>query len=248
MTMIGLPLSFMKPGGMVPAQTYIEKVLTYSPIAYWPFNEEAGAAAVCQVNAAQNGTYTGVALNNAMGPDGVNGAPYFDGANDYVGVYSASLRDAFSTAAGSIMIWFKVKDASIWTDGDNRQLLFLGEEASTDRHHYLKRTTNNLLLIRYETNTTNNDLAPTSSSTVWVCMITTWESPAAGDFFRVYFDASLKGEDTVLVNTTVTLNSDYCWIGSYHGPPAQPWDGWLAHVAIFDFALDADARTALAAP
>ena len=34
-------------GGLV-AETYIEKILSYGPIAYWPLNESSGTTAYCQ--------------------------------------------------------------------------------------------------------------------------------------------------------------------------------------------------------
>ena len=52
---------FAGSDGAAPGASYVSKVLSYSPIAYWALDEASGAA-VCRVNAAQNGTHTAVTL------------------------------------------------------------------------------------------------------------------------------------------------------------------------------------------
>ena len=93
--------------------TYMDKVLSYSPILYYPMNETAGATAVNAgtLGSAADGAYTGVTLNNTTGPDGTNGAPYFDGVNDYLDGTTAALIAALSLQVGSVLIWLKVANA-----------------------------------------------------------------------------------------------------------------------------------------
>ena len=50
------------------APTYMDKVLSYNPLVYFPMNETAGLTAVNygSLGTAANGTYTGVTLANAQ--------------------------------------------------------------------------------------------------------------------------------------------------------------------------------------
>jgi len=61
------------PGGL---SFYANKVAGYNPapIAYWILGEAAGAAAACQINAAQDGAYTAVTLGQAGIGDGSTAA------------------------------------------------------------------------------------------------------------------------------------------------------------------------------
>jgi hypothetical protein len=51
-----LPLTFAGPSAV---GGYSAKVLSYSPIAYWPLNETSGTTAICQVNAALAAAFNG---------------------------------------------------------------------------------------------------------------------------------------------------------------------------------------------
>ena len=100
--------------------SYADKVLSYGPIAYWPLWETAGASAACLVNPAQSGTAVGVTwANDATGAFGT-AAPFFDGANDDINIYTAALAAAFSGHVGSLMVWCRVANAGVWTDGAAR--------------------------------------------------------------------------------------------------------------------------------
>ena len=102
----------LMPGGV----SYDQKVLGYGPIAYWPLWELSGTTAQCLVNPAQNGTYSGVTLGQEGIGDGGQ-APLFDGANDYVDIYSAALAAIFPYDEGSFCGWMKVFNVGVWSDG-----------------------------------------------------------------------------------------------------------------------------------
>ena len=87
--------------GLSSVVTYREKVLSYSPIAYWMQAEAAGNDSLCQVDSNQDGTYTGVTLGQPGIGDG-NTCPSFDGVNDYNDIYTTSFRDVFSLTEGTI--------------------------------------------------------------------------------------------------------------------------------------------------
>ena len=212
---------------------YSTRVLGYSPIAYWPQWEASGTAAVCQVNAAQNGTYTGVTL----GQDGIGDGrtcPLFDGTNDLNNIYTTVLRDAFNGAEGTVLAWAKVSRVGVWTDSTYRSVLALRVDAS-NRVRLQRTTTNNQLEWRY--------VALDSLSTVgWFHMGLTWS--ASGNAVKAYYAGSQTGTTQSGLGTWAgSLGSTTTVIGARSSIPNDPWDGYLAHVAIWSSAL-ADATIA----
>jgi hypothetical protein len=187
---------------------YIDKVVSYGPIAYWVLNETAGATAADQINSpAQDGTYTGVTLADTLGPDGVNNAPLFDGANDFVNVQTAAFAAAFSGTEGTAMIWAKVFNAGVWTDGSERKA------------------------YRYEVDGSNIvHLARRS-----VCWIQWW-SVADGNA-RLYQDGAEVANSPLAIAGVWGGNPAISVIGAQTLLAVNPWYGWLAHCAVWDSAL-----------
>ena len=118
--------SSLKPYLQVPLfgkKTIAKKLISLfgasSVVALWPLNETSGSTAYDVSGNGRNGAYTGVTLADAAGPKG-GSAPLFDGANDYVNLYSTSLRDAFNGAEGSFLLWYKLYNSGVWTDGAGR--------------------------------------------------------------------------------------------------------------------------------
>lgn len=105
-------------GSRLPYWRQIQNIFGSSLIAYWPLWEASGTVANDISGNSRNGTYTGVDIGAAGIGDGKT-CPYFDGTNDYVTIFSTSLRDAFNGSEGTIFIWAKVEDALEWTDGKN---------------------------------------------------------------------------------------------------------------------------------
>ncbi len=135
MRRLGDPLSrrVARPLGYYLPSNYAHKVLaTDQPhlLAYWPLSEVAGSVAYDFSGNARHGAYTGVTLGKTGIGDG-DTCPFFDGANDFVNIYSVSLRDAFNGAEGTAMIWAKVFNVGVWTDGAYRNTLHLHTDGST---------------------------------------------------------------------------------------------------------------------
>ena len=99
----------------------IDELIECCPLAgYWNFDEGAGNIAHDSSGKGNNGTVIGA--NWAEGK--VNGALSFDGVNDYVNM-SYYFNDL--SPAGSVSLWFKLKDN--WPNGDEGQFfLFSAKE------------------------------------------------------------------------------------------------------------------------
>ena len=106
---------------------YAQRILSIAPnniVGYWPLDEHSGTTVTDKSRQGNNGSYTGVTLNNAKGPDG-RGIPFFDGTNDFGDIYSAALNSDFNGNEGAMMGWFKVQNSGVWTDGStNRGIMF----------------------------------------------------------------------------------------------------------------------------
>jgi len=213
---------------------YSSKVLGYSPIAYWPLWETSGPTAQCLVNAAQNGTYAGVTLADTAGPDG-NLCPFFDGANDYVNIYTAPFDTAFNGAEGTVALWVKVFNVGVWTDGSQRRGIYL----AVDANNYIsifRSTVNNELAWFYKAGGTFEVNTVSTSDTAWMHVAITWSKTA--DEVRYYRNGASAGStDTGLGVWAGNFNPSWATIGAGSTGPIHPWYGWLAHCAVWDSAL-----------
>lgn len=214
---------------------YGGKVLSYSPIAYWKLNETSGTTAVCSVNAAQNGTYSSAVNGWPVGTgigDG-NTAPGFDGTNDYVDVFSATLAGVFDGQEGSLSTWLKVYNSDIWPGGYRQAAHF---HADWDNTLYLWKNNGVPTIVNNYTANTTGDVATTGDLTDldWMHFVSTWS--VSGNVIYIYKDGSEIDSAGSLGTWAETLTE--ALIGSrVAGPPVNPWYGWLAHYALFDYEL-----------
>ena len=208
---------------------YSTKVLSYNPIAYWPLWEASGGVAECLVNSAQNGAYTGVTLGQPGIGDGRT-CPLFDGATGFVDVFTTTFRDAFSSTEGAIMLWCKMFNAAVWTDGQNRRAFDFRRDTS-NRIYTLKPNDNEYQLIH--TGNGAHAYATHATSTVaWFHWAFSWSLANTETLF--YFNGT--GFDT---NGAPTAWSDVmtdALIGANVGP-GNYFYGWLAHCAVWDTPL-----------
>jgi len=228
-----------KSGG----QSYAAKtksIFGASLIAYWPLWEASGAVADnYEGTAARDGAYTGVTLGQTGVGDGRT-CPLFDGSNDYVNIYTASLAAAFNGAAGTVSIWAKVANVGVWTDGAARYMVELGN-GSTARVAILKNTTNNALTTRYIAGgVTKSHNIGSLSSTSWIHWALTWDknAGASGEFKLFQNGSQVGGTQTGLGVWDGSLTDQSTNIGIFdYSPINAPWNGWLAHCAIGNTAL-----------
>jgi len=226
-------------------ENYVNKVVEYDPIAYWPLLETSGTTATDYSGNSRDGTYSGVSLANALGPDGRNKCPYFDGADDTVDIYSAGFNTDFSGAEGTISGWAKVA-AARWTDAQVRRALLL--EVDSDNYVQIqKSSTNNVLTFHYKAGGTMEDSQYTTSGpTAWFHWAMSWS--ATGNIVRYYFNGRQTDTMTALGTWAGNFDANQTLIGaSQVATPTDEWLGWLAHIAVFDSVLSAPAIADLAA-
>lgn len=231
--------------------TYIDKVLSYSPILYYPMNETAGLTAdnLGSLGAAADGTYTGVTLADALGPDGVNGAPFFDGANDYLNAMTAALVNAWDAggAEWTVMAWWRVFNVGVWTDAALRMVVNAYDTAND-----LLQVAKNVAVNQfYDGYWVGGSVAQSNISagtpTTWQCTTVT-RSEAAGEVIY-YRNGAWVATDGPAIGVWASATP---WtrivIGAGSVAPIQVWHGWLGHVAMWNSALGAPAILDLATP
>ena len=216
--------------------SYPSFILSTNPIAYWPLNDLSGSTAIDLV-AAHNGTYTGVDLAQAQDPFV---CPYFDGANDHGNVYSAWLNTAKAfLSEGSIMIWAKVYDAGAWTAAQMRMFSIL-TAVSRDGAHFVRNA--NAIAFTHVLGTVSKSVTLSGLSTLaWMQLAISWSD--SGDTMKAYYNGAQTGATQTGLGTQTAdaLANAYCTIGAYNTTPANIWNGWLAHAAIWDTPLSDEA-------
>jgi len=230
----------MRPHLFLPVlfrQTYQRKILNLfgaSIIACWPLWEPSGSAANDASGNARNGSYTGVTLGQTGIGDG-HTCPLFDGAADFVNVYSAGLAGAFSGVAGSLMAWGKVSEAGVWTDGVARYMA----RFAVDANNYIsleKRTINNSLRALYSAGGTSKGISPTFSGLTWFHLAITWDKNAGADGqVLVFLNGAQSGAtQTALGVWNGALAATTTVAGALNTTPINVWSGLLAHVLVLN--------------
>jgi len=237
--LIGPPLRIEDTALLFPSfesqLQYSRKVRNIAPanlIAYWPLWEASGSVANDISGNARHGSYTGVTLGEAGIGDGRT-SPYFDGANDYADMFSASLASARSGAECSVLMWAKVANAGTWTDGESRYTF----QWSLDLDNYIrmyKSSANGRISFRYKAGGTSESAdANLISNTGWALMGMTVS--ASGDLAQYFWDGVRIGTSAGLgawAGTAATIV-----FGASSVAAGSPWHGYLAHCMILNRAL-----------
>lgn len=229
------------------AETYIQKVLGYNPIAYWPLTETSGTTAVCQVNAAQNGTYARdvSVMGTGVGIGDGNTAPDFDGTNDFVNIYSVTFRNAFDGDIGTAQAWVFPDN---WADGSVRNILTLAADA--DNFIDILKNGANAVRFRVKCNgvfNSYNYAVPVGERNLWLHCALTWSWGGVNTEVKCYIATDLKNTFNVAGQFTGNLAATTTCIGSANTTPANEYSGLESHCAVFATALGQSAITDLGA-
>ncbi len=215
---------------------YVAKVLALSPIGYWPLGEHGGSVAYDYVDPPnRNGAHAGVTLGQAGIGDGQT-CPLYDGAAAHTNIYTATLAAAFDGNEGTLSIWGKVKESSVWADGAQRSLI----RFAVDGNNYIeliKTVAANGLSFNYRAGgTTDTVFLGSISTTDWFHMALTWS--ASADEVKAFYNGAQTGATQtglgVWAGTPATWGHN---IGSGNTTPITPWSGYLAHGAVWDSVL-----------
>lgn len=232
------------------AASYAGAILALNPLALWLLAETSGSAADNATgDAGYDGGYSACTLNNTTGPDGVLGAPLFNGASSYISIGTAALQAGFSATAGALLVWGKVAASGVWSDGANRNLIELAADNS-NRVLIQKSSSASTLAYYYTAGGTLESVNAACSATGWFSAALTWDTAAGGSGeVKAYLNGAQAGAtQTGLGARSGTLDAARCTIGSRNTTPLNPWSGWLAACALFDRALSGAVIAALAAP
>lgn len=214
-------------GGRKSYEKKIKGIFGSSLVAYWPLDETSGTVAYDRSGNGRNGAYTAVDLANTAAPAKMGGmAPYFDGTNDFVNVYSAGLASAFNGAAGTVAIWAKIYSATEWTDGAYHYLLYLYVD---DNNLILirKNNTNGSFSLIYKAGGTQEILTYTSQADLgWVFWALTWSKSA--EVATAYKNGVAGTPSTTLGTWAGSISSATALLGAVSQTPGNIWKGWQA--------------------
>jgi len=217
---------------------YYQKVLRTQRAylqTYWPLWEASGSVSNDISGNARHAAYTGVDLGQPGIGDG-HTCPYFDGANDYVNVYSTSLRDAYNGAEVTRMAWFKVYPTA-WTDGQERIIFRLYADGDNLSSFYKGVTNSHMGFLHKAGGVAESWWNLGYDSTAWMHIAITVSESA--DVARGYINGVQVGADqTGLGVWAGQISSFLSTIGAgIINFPDYCWHGWLAHVPVWSIAL-----------
>lgn len=233
--------------GMVPSQTYLQRVKATTPLAYWTLGDASGTAAVDEMGLG-NGTYNSVTLAQPGIGDGKTSV--LTSATSYINVYSAALAAAFNPAECTLLIWSKIAAAQ-WADGASRWMIQLRTDLN-NRILIAKDTAANSYRFTYVAGGTTNTLTYTTDGreTFFQIALTISKSAGASGEAKLFFNGSQVGATQTGLGTWVgALNNGRCVIASDNGAAASnSFIGNLAHAAVWSRALTPTEVASISSP
>ena len=219
-------------------KTHIRQILETEPdslIAYWPLNEADGTIAINnEGTSARNGTYIDTVLNGALGPDN---RPAPDFSNGTCDIYSASFDGVFDGSEGTVVMWIKVSDSGIWTDGVNQKPLSITDDANN--FIVIDNNADNTIRFRQKGGGTALSIEDNgfNGNVDWIHLALTWSETA--DEVKAYVNGTQTGgtQAGMGVWNGGGLNSAQTVIGSGTTTGSDSWGGYIAHVAIWTYPL-----------
>ena len=213
----------------------VRRIFGSSLISYLPLGEQAGSIAYDLSGNGLHGASVGVTLGEPGIGDGKTSYG-FDGLAAYVNWYSAGLAAAFNGAEGTLMVWAKVANAGVWTDGAERRIVSLGTSGEGNVIYIRKQAGNNQLLVNRNDDVTDKFVIVAISQTTWFPVTITWS--VADDQVKVYVNGAQSGStQTGLSAFTGAIVNTRCNVGATTTVPAQVWFGNIQHVALGNRAL-----------
>jgi hypothetical protein len=215
---------------------YWHKVASIRPanlIAQWPIWEPAGTDVHDYSGMRRHAV--SVALGaRAAGSDGVHQAALFDGATSYVNVYSASLAAAFNGAEGTVLIWPRVYNNAVWTDG----LMHTVCRFFVDWNNYstVYKDIADLLTWLYSSGGVAFAVTLAVIPTTFMCLGMTWSK--SNNRMRAFYNGLQTGVDQNGLGVWAgALSAAATVIGADNTAPASCWYGWIDHCALWSAEL-----------
>lgn len=236
-------------GRVEDGQSLSEAIISTSPVAFWPLDEQSGLTIFDVSGNGHHGVYSGPTLNATPGPHG-SGAPQFDAINDFGKLKAASLSASLTNnAEGSMLVFAKVRASSVWTDASERRILVIASAGQTEMLMLRKNSANhNIQFLRngggtvFVSGAVPGGVGPTG----WFAMAMTWSQP--NNRLRAWY--STVGSVPAQFGTTqaggsawvgADVNSDRTCFGTgWTDPPPtlESWDGYIGGGAVWSKELD----------
>lgn len=248
-------IAYNSVGDSAPSGTaavaYYQRVLATQAanlITYLRLNEASGTVADnAQGTAARDGTYssdvstwpvsTGIGDGNTM--------PRFDGANDYVGIGTASFIAAWSGDLYSWVAWLCINNVAVWTDGVERTLVYATPDATGNISRIVKSSVNNQLIFSHRAGAATAQVIYGTSSTAVMMVGMTVDK--ANNRMRAFVDGVQVGTDQAITNNWVgVIVGTRTLIGARLNTPLNPFLGSAGHVAYWNRELTPAEMAALA--
>jgi hypothetical protein len=163
------------------------------PVAYWNFEEGGGTTVNDKSGNANTGTWNGSGNHWVSGRSSKAGN--FNGASDYVDVYSANLASAFNGKEGTITSWVKINSPS--NDGTNRGI-FMFFKDNNNYFEIFKLTTGNLRFRRYA-NSVYSQQDYTVPANTWLQLAIAYSE--SQDSFKAYVNGTQIGSTVTGLGT-----------------------------------------------
>ena len=221
---------------MHPKSSYTQRlkaIFGSSLIAYFPLWEPSGTVVTDIGGASRHGTYgAGAAAPTLAQPGALNGTcPSFDGG-DYASVFTTGLRDAFNGSLGTLMAWVKLTEAA-YTELSYRKVtrITLNTSNRVEIEHSGSNTDTMTFTYRAGGTSKSATLAQISSLWAgWLHLAITWNHDS--DRVRGFVNGVQVGADLTGLGDWTASPLTSAIIGASSNVPAEPWLGWLQHLAI----------------
>lgn len=201
-----------------------------SIVEIWPFDESSGTVANGVVNG-YDGSYTGVDLANDFSRVPGAMAPYFDGASDYVSLWSPQVQAGFNGALGTAGALIRPTAGGL-VDGIQRHALYFAVN-TTNYVSLFRSTINNRVDWRYTASGGVKSIATTSVFAGWRHFSLTWSS--AADEVKAYSNGVQSGATGTGMGAFVGNIVDATTLaGASAKVPTTPWLGYLSYAYLLN--------------
>lgn len=228
----------------VPYASRVAQTAADALVGYWPLTQQTidGVTVGALRNSALNGTARGVSWEQP-GITSVDMAARFEGRSS-IDLYSVALRDGFP-ASGTLMLWARVGTPEVWESGIWSRLAEFVLGPADDRLYIgLNANEPGALVAEYRVNGDRLFGALQADRTTdWFHTAVVW----GPETFALYLNGELVVSKSRVVEAwTGTLQQAV--LGANGKQSAQFFEGWLAHVALWDTMLSAEQIEPLAQP
>jgi hypothetical protein len=244
------PHDTLRRAALLGKKAYYQNIMATQAanlIFYQPLNELTGTTAKDLSTTKADGVYTaGFTLGQPGIGDG-NTSVLFNGTTGVVSLATnlALLNTAMSKTEGTLMIWCRVLNAGVWTDATSDMAIEIGSDAN-NRVFLQKNAASNTLIVNHFGGGTSKQISASLSVTTQFLYGVTWSNSA--DQFKMFVNGVQQAATLTGLGTWVgALASGFSAIGDFLSTGSgQPWNGYLAHAAMWKVALSAAEMASLA--